>query len=113
VERAASAALDGSLTPNIDFVSPNGDLGIIDQKFDIAFSSHCIEHQADLIRHLQHVARILHPDGRYFLIIPDKRYCFDHFLHESSLSDVVSAFVEERRTPSFKSVFEHRLMMTQ
>jgi hypothetical protein len=93
----------------IDYVSPVGDLSVVDRKFSVAFSSHCIEHQPDLLYHLTRVAKILDKSGRYFLIVPDKRYCFDHFLPESSLAEVVAAFHEERRTHVFRSVFEHRL----
>jgi SAM-dependent methyltransferase len=111
IERAERHGIDSSNTPNIDFVSPNGDLGIVDKEFDVAFSSHCIEHQPDLITHLQNVERILRPEGRYFLVIPDKRYCFDYFLSDSSLSDIVGAYVEKRRTHDFTSFFEHRLLL--
>lgn len=63
----------------IHYVHSEGDLSIIDKKFDIVFSSHVIEHQPDLITHFQRVSRLLQENGLYILCIPDKRYCFDHF----------------------------------
>ncbi len=110
IERAASLGVAIDRTPVIDYCSPVGDLSVVERKFSVVFSSHCIEHQPDLLHHLNCVRKILNERGRYFLIIPDKkRYCFDHFLSESSLAEVVAAFHEGRRTHVFRSVFEHRL----
>lgn len=97
----------------IDYVSPVGDLSIIrNEKFDVVVSGHCIEHQADLIKHLNQVSDILNPGGYYLLIIPDKRYCFDHFIAESTLADVVQAHFEKRTVHSLASVIEHNLLTT-
>lgn len=79
----------------IHFVSPTGDLGIVDEMFDIVFSSHVVEHCPDLIAHFQNVAKILNAGGLYVLIVPDKRYCFDYYHAESTLSEVIDAFVSE------------------
>src|SRR5580693_4824703 len=61
--------------PVIDYVSPTGDMGVINDQFDQVFSSHCVEHQSDLVRHFSEVSRILPEGGSYFLIVPDKRFC--------------------------------------
>ncbi len=45
--------------PTIHFVDPHGDMSNIEEKFDIVFSSHNIEHQVYLIKHLQQVSNIL------------------------------------------------------
>jgi hypothetical protein len=86
--RARYMGLPDERSPHIDFVSPTGDLSIVTDKFDTV-SSHCVEHQADLGKHLIDVASILNMGGRYYLLIPDKRYCFDHFLGESTITDVL------------------------
>ena len=82
----------------IHFVSPTGDLGVVDETFDIVFSSHVIEHTPDLVRHFPAIRRILNRGGLYILIVPDKRYCFDHFNAETTIADVLDAFVSERKT---------------
>ncbi len=56
-------ALDAHRTPKIEYLSPTGDLTIVNRRFHAVLSSHCIEHQPDLIRHLQHVAALLDPGG--------------------------------------------------
>lgn len=65
-----------------------GRLGDVPKRFAAVFSSHTIEHIPDLIGHLEDVAALLKPGGAYYLIIPDKRYCFDHFRPISTIGDV-------------------------
>lgn len=110
-ERARRLGIAGD-APAINFVLPNGDLSRIDRRFAQVFSSHCIEHQPDLVHHLRQVAELLEPGGCYFLIVPDKRYCFDHFLPESTVADVLDAHHAGRRTHSLRSVVEHRALTT-
>ncbi len=111
--RAAAIGYGGGRIPErIDFVSPTGDLSVIDRSFDAALSSHVIEHQPDLVQHLRGVEAILKPGGAYHLIVPDRRYTFDHFLPETSVVDVEQAHVERRRTHTRASILDHRLGTT-
>ena len=111
-ERARGIGMSDAVAPQIDFVSAIGDLAVVDETFDYVLSSHCIEHQPDLITHLQQVARILRTHGRYFLLIPDKRYCFDALIAESTIADVLDAHQSQRTVHSLKSVIEHRALTT-
>ncbi len=61
-------------------------------------SSHAIEHQPDLIKHLIEVDRLLAPGGAYFVICPDKRYCFDHDIPGSTIGEVLEAHLTHRQT---------------
>jgi SAM-dependent methyltransferase len=110
--RAQVHGLDPTRCPEIDFVSQTGDLDCVDRVFDNVFSSHCIEHQPDLARHLRQVESLLVPGGAYYLIIPDKRYCFDHYIAESRLSELYAAAAEKRRLHSDASILNHRLFTT-
>ena len=112
IERARSIGYDPSTVPDVNFVSRSGDLRSVDRKFDAIVSSHAIEHQPDLIRHLNDVAAILRPDGRYYVICPDKRYCFDHFIAETTIAGVIQAHEEKRTIHTLGSVIEHRAMTT-
>lgn len=111
INRGNELGHDVSNVPEIDFVSPNGDLSIVDETFDAVLSSHCIEHQPSLIRHLREVHRLLKPGGSFFVIVPDKRYCFDHFLPLSTIADVLDAN-DDRPVHSIRNVVEHRALMT-
>jgi len=112
VARAASDGYPTERCPDIDYVSPLGDLSVVTDQFDYVFSSHCIEHQPDLARHLQGVARLLHPNGRYYIIIPDKRYCFDALLPESTLDEVLVAHAEGRTVHTIANIYNHYALTT-
>ena len=110
--RARALGLSEADCPYIDYCSPQGDLGIVDQKFLAAFSSHSIEHQPDFVRHLEGVADILESGGRYYMAVPDGRYCFDAFIPPSSIADILAAYAEARVVHSAGDVLEHRILLT-
>ena len=102
---AAAASRHANNVPaKIDFVSPKGDLGVVNEKFDIVFSSHVIEHCPDLVEHFRQVSRLLNQGGVYVLIVPDKRYCFDYYHPESTISEVIDAAVSKRKIPRLADV---------
>ena len=111
-KRAATLGLDPAGVPEIAHVAAGGDLSVVADRFAAVVSAHCIEHQPDLIRHLRQVADLLEPGGHYFLIVPNRRYCFDHFIAESTLAGVVAAHREGRRAHRLESVIEHRALTT-
>ena len=97
--------------PNkIDFLSPTGDLTIIDEKFDYIISSHNIEHHPDLISHLKIVESLLVDGGKFIAIIPDKRLAFDHFLNISSIADIIDAHINKSTKHSLKNVISYKLL---
>lgn len=112
IKRAQEIGASTASSVPIDYVSPNGNLSIIDRKFGVVFSAHCIEHQPDLIFHLGQVSKLLESGGAYFLVIPDKRYCFDYFIAESTIADVIDAHARSPKAHSLKSIIEHRALTT-
>ena len=109
-ERAIRIGLDPSRCPEL--IHHVGGLEQVDARYDAVLSSHAIEHQPDLLGHLNQVERILNPGGAFFLIIPDKRYCFDHFIAESTIAGVLQAARDKRTRHTLASVIEHRAMTT-
>jgi SAM-dependent methyltransferase len=112
VARAESLGLYSGNAKAIHYVHAEGDLSSISDRFDAAFSSHCIEHTPDLIDHLQKVAELLPVGGRYYLIIPDKRFCFDHFLPASTIEEVLASHAERRRFHRLVSIIDHSSLAT-
>ena len=108
--RAAEKNYNYENAPEIDYVSPVGDLSVINENFDVCVSSHCIEHQPDLIEHFTQVSRILRPGGRFLLIIPDKLYCFDRFIPASTLAEVFDA--QGRKVHTLANLIRHRYLVT-
>jgi hypothetical protein len=112
IERAIRENYPHEGCPTIHYVSPTGDLSIINDRFTSVFSSHCIEHQPDLIEHLNKVSSILTSGGKYFVIVPDKRYCFDALLPESTIDDVIDAHKERRCVHTIRSILDHYVETT-
>jgi len=111
--RAVQVGLDPARVPCISYVLGADGLDSIPEDFDAVLSSHSIEHQPDLVRHLQQVERrLLQRRGRYFLLVPDKRYCFDHHLAVSTIAEIVEAYYGNRTVHTLRSVVEHRALTT-
>ncbi|MEZ5828021.1 MAG: hypothetical protein R3D01_06365 [Hyphomicrobiales bacterium] len=111
-QRAREHKLKPAGVPHIDYVSQPDQLDTRGDRFTLVFSCHAIEHQPDLVRHLQQVESILVPGGAYAVIVPDCRYCFDHFLAPSNIAMVLQAFAEKRTRHTLASVVEHRALTT-
>jgi hypothetical protein len=111
-EKIEGAAPDG--IPHIDFVWKGQSYRELmpDSQFAAAFSAHNIEHQPNLVGHLIDVASVLMPGGRFFLAIPDKRYCFDHYRSESRFSDILGAHIERRTRHTASDLIEMRFLAT-
>ena len=112
-ERAIGIGLDPNQVPFISYVLGPEGLDGIKEDFDAVLSSHCIEHQPDLVRHLQQVQRRLEArGGRYFVLAPDKRYCFDHYISETTIADIIDAHYGARTVHTLRNVIEHRALST-
>lgn len=61
------------------FISDAVDLGGIKSgKYDFILASHCLEHIANPLKALKEWIRILKENGLLLLVLPDKKYTFDH-----------------------------------
>ena len=105
--RAIRLGLDPEKVPEINWVSTGSDLSVVSDKFNVVVSSHAIEHQPDIIGHLQQIGNLLLSGGRYFLLIPDHRYCFDHFFAPSSAQQMIDAHLEKRTVHPDSAVIAH------
>lgn len=75
--------------------------------YDWIIASHVIEHTPDLVGFLGDCQALLQESGRLILVVPDKRYCFDHFQSLTSTGDVLDAHQFGRTRPSPGRVFDH------
>lgn len=78
-----------------------------DAPFDYVIASHVIEHVPDLIGWLKEIHAVLKPGGVLSLAIPDKRFCFDYCRQLTRTADVVEAYLQHRRRPSPRQIFDH------
>lgn len=77
--------------------------------YDWIVASHVIEHLPDLIQFFVCCAKLLKPDGRLILAVPDSRYCFDHFRPLSSLAGLIDAHLQKHRIHTAGTAAEYFL----
>jgi SAM-dependent methyltransferase len=109
-EKASALGRSNRRVPHVHYVSSRFDLAIVPEKFDAALSSHVVGCRPDFLGHLAAVRRLLHPGGRYFVLIPDKNYCFQHFLAPSTLAQLLDAHVAGRTRHTLRSQIEHAVL---
>lgn len=80
---------------------------------DYVVASHVIEHVPDLIGWLQAMARALAPGGEIRLVVPDKRFCFDHHRAETLLSDLLAAHAAGERSPPLARIADYFLHVVE
>lgn len=76
-------------------------------RFDYVLASHVVEHTPNLIEWLREVAEVLRTGGVCCLAVPDKRYTFDIGRPVTPVSVMIDDFVERRRRPSVRAIFDH------
>lgn len=86
-----------NIPARIHYCSPEADFSVVDEKFDLIFSSHNMEHQVDLIQHFREICGHLNEDGIFACIIPDKDYTFDYFREPTALEDVIAQHYDPRQ----------------
>ena len=114
--RARAKALVGvDVVPHIHFHVPDGNLDAIPHVFAGVYSAHNVEHQLDLVGHLNQVESLLLNGGYFFLRIPDKRFCFDRFIPASTMGDVLEAHFNKVAggVHSLKSVIDGTALVSQ
>ena len=102
--------VDVAAIVGIDAVWGANTLGeALGRKIDYIIASHVIEHVPDLVTWLLELRSALKDGGQVRLAIPDKRFTFDHLRRESSLADVLTAYVLRARRPQMQQILDHRL----
>jgi len=68
--------------------------------YDWIIASHMIEHTPDLIGFLNECDSILKDDGVISLVVPDKRYCFDHYRPLTGISKIIDCHLQRNTITS-------------
>jgi hypothetical protein len=94
---------------NVDFVWRGEPLHEVvggSDRYDWIIASHVIEHLPDPVSFFNGCWEVLSPAGVVSLVVPDKRYCFDHFRPLSTSGEILDAFEQRRVRPTPGSVFD-------
>lgn len=106
---ASHSAVNIECIEDVDYVWSGEPLSqlIKDEKFDWIIASHVLEHVPNPIEFLQELSELLKPGGVISIALPDKRYCFDHFMSVSIVGEWIDAFVSKRIRPTPGQVVNH------
>ena len=102
-------AVDVASIVDVDYLwaGQAGLAGIVgDDKFDFAVASHVVEHVPDLVTWLAELSSVLAPGGEIRLVVPDRRFTFDYRRAETRSSEVLEAWIEQRRVPSARATLD-------
>ena len=109
-EKFQDVDVDLAQIEDVDFVwkgEPLRELVGGTDRYDWIIASHVIEHLPDLAGFLNDCQDVLKPEGVVSLVVPDKRYCFDHFRPLTTTREVLDAFGQRRNRPTSGSVWDH------
>ncbi|WP_350394881.1 methyltransferase domain-containing protein [Methylorubrum podarium] len=74
---------------------------------DYIVASHVVEHVPNAIGWLREAGDALREGGVFCLIVPDKRFTFDHFRRPTTAGALVAAHLAGLRKPPVAVVYEH------
>ena len=80
---------------------------------DYVIASHVIEHVPDPLGWLRAIGRALALGGEIRLVVPDKRFCFDHHRAETRLADLLAAEVAAATRPSLGQIADYFLHVVE
>ena len=66
--------------------------GFTEGNYDFIVSSHCLEHIANPLKAISNWLRLLKERGALLLVVPDRRYSFDHRRHVASFGHLLEDF---------------------
>jgi ubiquinone/menaquinone biosynthesis C-methylase UbiE len=88
------------------------DLPFEDNRFDMVFSSHVLEHVLNPGKAVREIYRVLKPGGIHFCVVPTSTYCIYGFLHyyvylikRSIVHIWIRLFKKKQNTTSYRQVF--------
>lgn len=75
-------------------------------RFSWAIASHVLEHVPDPVGWLLQVFEVLEDGAVLSLALPDKRHCFDRFRADTTVAELVDAWVRAEAIPSPRQLFD-------
>jgi 2-polyprenyl-3-methyl-5-hydroxy-6-metoxy-1,4-benzoquinol methylase len=106
IEKYSNLPLVSNIEP-VDLVWQDGPLSLVlrNRHFAAIVASHVIEHSPDFIQFLNDCTAALGNNGRLYLIVPDKRYCFDYLQPITDPAKVLSDHLQRLTRHPFLSFY--------
>ncbi|MEJ5019072.1 methyltransferase domain-containing protein [Ochrobactrum vermis] len=102
--------VDTSRLETVDAIDDGGEFSELDltgEGFDFIVASHVFEHLTDPIHFLQRCERALKPDGKVYLLVPDRRYTFDYLRPSTTAGHMLAAYLAEQKRHGTAVLFDH------
>ncbi|MDL2279740.1 class I SAM-dependent methyltransferase [Desulfovibrio sp. OttesenSCG-928-G11] len=77
--------------------------------FDHVILCHVLEHIPRLIAFFQDIIKVMCPGGLLYLILPDHRFCFDHFRQPTSFAEAYYVHINKLAAPPWRVFDSHFL----
>jgi 2-polyprenyl-3-methyl-5-hydroxy-6-metoxy-1,4-benzoquinol methylase len=115
IRKYSSEPVDTANIEAVDLVWRDGPLCdlLAGRRFDAIVAAHVIEHAPDLIQFLNDCSNALSKAGRLFLLVPDRRYCFDYFQPGTDAAKVLGDHLARRTRHSFESFYRSSVTVSQ
>jgi SAM-dependent methyltransferase len=109
IEKYTPYGVDTGKIEPVDFVWRGGSLAeaVKHARYEAIVACHVIEHAPDFVRFLTDCSGLLAPGGALYLLVPDKRYCFDFFQPLSDAAKVLGDHRAGRTRHSFESFYRN------
>lgn len=76
------------------------------RRFDYIVASHVAEHVPDLLGWLNRLFGWLSPGGQVVLALPDKRFTFDVLREQSTVGELIEAYLQRRQRPPVAAIYD-------
>ena len=83
-------------------------LEVVTERFDYIVASHVAEHVPNLLGWLRDLAQLTGPRAWLYLVMPDRRYCFDVDRPATTVGELVENDMVNRQRPGIASAFDQR-----
>jgi SAM-dependent methyltransferase len=99
--------IDPERVVEIDIVTTGGKLSdVTERRFDYIVASHVAEHVPDFLGWLNDLHTVLRPGGTIGLAVPDRRFTFDRMRAESTIAEVLEAWLMAYERPSIRQIID-------
>lgn len=78
----------------------------VDRTFDLVVCNYVLEHVPNLLEWLCDLRKVLAPGGRLLFSLPDRKYTYDYLRHETTVVELLRAYVEAVGKPDFWQILD-------
>ncbi len=93
----------------VQYICEASDLNeISSEKYDFLIASHCLEHCANTLKTVEEWVRVVKKGGVLLLVLPNRKYTFDHNRHITKFEHLVDDFmnIDERDLTHLEEILE-------